>query len=104
MKLTLSVSYGIGVLMQTDYDDGGKNLWLKLNADALSSSLLILARVVQGIGGAMTGFKQIDPDIFTVHAGCNYHLRDKPHRLAFPVVDEVQLPQPDSVRYRWCPA
>lgn len=34
----------IGTLMQTEYDDGGKNMWLKLNGDALSSSLLILTR------------------------------------------------------------
>jgi|APGre2960657373_1045057.scaffolds.fasta_scaffold04791_3 hypothetical protein len=34
----------LGTLMQTEYEDGGKNMWIKLNGDALSSSLLILAR------------------------------------------------------------
>jgi len=34
----------IGTLMRTTYDDGGKSEWLRLNADALNPSLLIIAR------------------------------------------------------------
>lgn len=33
----------IGKLMQTSYADGGRSQWIKLNADALSPSLLMLA-------------------------------------------------------------
>ena len=33
----------IGKLMQTTYADGGKSMWIKVNADALSPSLLMLA-------------------------------------------------------------
>ena len=34
----------IGKLMETTYEDGGKSLWIKLNQEALSPSLLICAR------------------------------------------------------------
>ena len=43
----------IGVLMRTEYDDGGKNLWIKIHADALNPSLLIISRAYMEKGADM---------------------------------------------------
>lgn len=33
----------VGALMETEHDDGGRRMWIRINGDALSPSLLMLA-------------------------------------------------------------